>query len=111
MKIFCDSGLRRGCIIFEGEKPILISYECQTTNIGEYKIVILALEEILRRGLRSVVILSDSELLVKQVSGEYRCLKAHLIPLRERVRALAQDLQSTVEWVSRNENPAGKKLG
>jgi len=52
----------------------------QTNNWAEYEALILALEEAKRLGLsgRSVEIRMDSELIVKQMSGEYRVKDANL---------------------------------
>jgi len=52
-----------------------------TNNIAEYTALIYALQEALILGLKDIVIHSDSELLVKQLTGEYKVknlsLKAH----------------------------------
>lgn len=43
-----------------------------TNNVAEYAALVLGLHEAIRLGLRDVRVQSDSELLVKQVNGQYR---------------------------------------
>ena len=112
MRIYCDGATDRCCYIIDGQEPVIFAYpERVTNNQGEYKAVILALEEAQNRQLEEVEILTDSQLVVCQVSGEYKCRKAHLLSLRDKVRELAQDLQATIKWIERENNPAGKLLG
>jgi ribonuclease HI len=59
-----------------------------TNNVAEYHAVIHALAEALRQGWRRVVLYSDSELIVRQITGRYQVRKAHLVPLRKEVEGL-----------------------
>ena len=43
-----------------------------TNNVAEYRALIAGLEKALELGLDAVEVVSDSELLVKQMTGEYR---------------------------------------
>jgi len=43
-----------------------------TNNVAEYRALIAGLEKALELGLDEVGVVSDSELLVKQMTGEYR---------------------------------------
>ncbi len=43
-----------------------------TNNVAEYRALIAGLEKALELGLAEVGVVSDSELLVKQMTGEYR---------------------------------------
>src|SRR6185369_17003758 len=43
-----------------------------TNNVAEYRALITALEEALKLGAKRVVIRGDSELIIKQMKGEYR---------------------------------------
>ncbi|GAH88486.1 unnamed protein product, partial [marine sediment metagenome] len=47
-----------------------------TNNQAEYRAIITALEEADRLGARQVDIKMDSELVVRQINGEYRVKKA-----------------------------------
>src|SRR5215217_9508594 len=59
-----------------------------TNNVAEYRALITALEKAKELGARRVKILGDSELIVKQMRGEYRVKNADLRVLYEE----AQDL-------------------
>src|SRR3990170_2647056 len=52
-----------------------------TNNVAEYRALIRALEEAATLGARSVVVRSDSELLVRQLTGEYKVKSPDLSPL------------------------------
>src|SRR5918999_1170223 len=43
-----------------------------TNNVAEYKALITAMEEAKRLGAKRIVIRGDSELIIKQMKGEYR---------------------------------------
>jgi len=58
--------------------------------------------------LGDVKICSDSELLVKQVKGEYRVKEERLSKLREEAKKLIDGMESVrLEWIPREENIAG----
>lgn len=60
-----------------------------TNNVAEYTALITGLERALQFGVFDLDVYSDSELLVRQLNGEYRVKNAGLKPLYERVRQLA----------------------
>lgn len=64
-----------------------------TNNEAEYRALLAGLEELARVSDGRVLHVSDSQLLVRQLSGEYRIRAEHLIPLAERVRALADGFE------------------
>jgi probable phosphoglycerate mutase len=49
-----------------------------TNNVAEYSALIAGLEKALELGVEEVEVVSDSELLVKQMTGEYRVTNAAL---------------------------------
>ena len=60
------------------------------------------------RSMGEVRICSDSELLVKQVSGEYKVKEDRLRKLRDEAKRLLDGMRSVrLEWVPREENLAG----
>jgi len=82
-----------------------------TNNQAEYRAVIAALEEALRLGARQVELNSDSELVVKQIKGEYRVKKAALKPLYQRVKQLQNCLESfTINHIPRQQNREADRL-
>lgn len=49
-----------------------------TNNIAEYRGLFAALDLARILGARQVKVLGDSELIIRQFNGQYRCLKEHL---------------------------------
>ena len=76
-----------------------------TNNVAEYFGLIAALDYAETRGIRSLRVESDSELLVKQMRGQYKVRSADLRPLFERARKMAQSLESfRIDHVFREQN-------
>lgn len=78
-----------------------------TNNVAEYTGILRALEWIVERGLEKepVVVRGDSELIIKQLNGEYKVRSPLLAPLHQRVRELSFKFPSIkFEWVPREEN-------
>src|SRR5262245_40890987 len=82
-----------------------------TNNVAEYRGLLAALTYARERGHRSVRIRSDSELLVKQMRGEYRVKNAGLQPLHQEARTIAGQLDRVVfEHVRREQNKDADRL-
>ena len=82
-----------------------------TNNQAEYRAVIAALEEATRLGAKEVAINLDSELIVKQINGEYRVKKAALKPLYQRVKQLQSRLKGfTITHIPRQQNKEADRL-
>lgn len=82
-----------------------------TNNVAEYNGLLAALQYAQRHGHRTVRIRSDSELLVKQMRGEYRVKNPGLQPLYRQARVIADSLDRiTYEHVRREENEEADRL-
>jgi len=82
-----------------------------TNNQAEYRAIIAALEEAIRLGVKQVDIKMDSELVVKQINGEYRVKKATLKPLYQQVKQLRGSLEGfTITHIPRQQNIEADKL-
>ena len=82
-----------------------------TNNQAEYRAIIAALEEAARLGARQVELNSDSELVVRQIKGEYRVRKATLKPLYQQVKQLQGSLESfTINYIPRQQNTEADRL-
>jgi len=82
-----------------------------TNNQAEYRAIIAALEEAIRLGAKQVDIKTDSELIVKQINGEYRVKKATLKPLYQQAKQLQGLLKSfTITHIPRQQNIEADKL-
>jgi len=60
-----------------------------TNNIAEYRALIAGLEAGARHGARSVRVVMDSELVIRQMTGEYRVKNEGLKPLHAEARRKA----------------------
>lgn len=82
-----------------------------TNNVAEYNGLLAALRYVQQHGHRVVRIKSDSELLVKQMRGEYKVRNAGLLPLYQQARTLALRLDRIVfEHVRREHNKDADRL-
>jgi ribonuclease HI len=82
-----------------------------TNNIAEYNGLLAALRYATGHGHRKIHIKSDSELLVKQMRGEYRVKNAGLQPLYQEAKALAGGFDRVVyEHVRREQNTHADRL-
>ncbi|HEX5109463.1 MAG TPA: ribonuclease HI family protein [Vicinamibacterales bacterium] len=82
-----------------------------TNNVAEYRGLIAALTWAVKHGVRTLHLRSDSELLVKQMRGEYRVKNAGLLPLVEEARALVGRVGAvTFEHVRRELNTDADRL-
>src|ERR1700720_4900901 len=68
----------------------------QTNNVAEYQGLIAALEYALAHGPKALKVISDSELLVRQIKGIYKVKNAVLKDLHAR----AKELISQLDWFS-----------
>ena len=82
-----------------------------TNNQAEYRAIIAALEEATKLGVKQVDIKTDSELVVKQINGEYRVKKATLKPLYQQVKQLLGLLEGfTITHIPRQQNTEADNL-
>jgi probable phosphoglycerate mutase len=63
-----------------------------TNNVAEYRALIAGLEQAVDAGVDELEVVSDSELLVKQMRGEYKVKNAALRELNEEASDLARRL-------------------
>jgi len=82
-----------------------------TNNYAEYMGLILGLKRAKAMGIRELDVYSDSELLVKQLSGEYQVKADNLKPLHEEARQLLQGFTDiAVSHIPREENQAADEM-
>jgi ribonuclease HI len=82
-----------------------------TNNQAEYRALLLALEQALEIDASSVSIFADSELMVKQIKGEYRVKNEGIKPLFEQAVKLLRGFQDyTIAHVPRDQNKHADKL-
>ena len=82
-----------------------------TNNVAEYRAVLLGLEAARELGARQVDVVNDSELVARQIGGEYKVKHAGLRPLFvETMKALRQFDSWKVRAVRRESNERADEL-
>ncbi len=82
-----------------------------TSNVAEYSALIAALEEAQRLGARRIIIRGDSELIIKQMKGEYRVKHPDMKVLHQQAQSLVREFESVkIEHNLRDKNEMADKL-
>jgi ribonuclease HI len=82
-----------------------------TNNVAEYKALLRGLSEALLRGADEVAVRTDSELMAKQINGQYAVKSADLQPLFfEAKQLLARFEKAEVKHIFREANAIADKL-
>lgn len=82
-----------------------------TNNQAEYRALLLALERVDRLRVTAVDIFADSELMVRQLNGEYRVKNELLRPLFEEITRRLQRVETyTIGHVRREQNAHADRL-
>jgi len=82
-----------------------------TNNAAEYRALITGLQEARKLGAKRLHIRGDSELIIKQMRGEYRVKNADLRPLYEEARALLMQFEhAALEHNLRGKNALADRL-
>ena len=82
-----------------------------TNNIAEYRALLLGIERARALGANEVELVADSELVVRQVRGQYRVKDAGLKPLHaEVVRSLDEFDDWSIRHVRREDNAEADRL-
>ena len=125
IRIFCDGGSRGnpgpagvGAVVLDAsaEPPRLLASVSETigiatNNVAEYNGLLAALRWAVDHGHASVRVKADSELLVKQMRGEYKVKNPGLQPLVAEARRLVSRLgRVTFEHVRREHNKDADRL-
>jgi ribonuclease HI len=121
-KLFTDGGARGNPgpaaygFVLEADDGTVLAAEGKkigraTNNVAEYRGLIAGLERALELGLANVTVVSDSELVVKQMRGEYRVKNEALRDLRDEAERLASKVGRVVYTnVRRAENELADRL-
>lgn len=76
-----------------------------TNNVAEYTALVLGLRRAKAMGIKDLEVLSDSELMVRQISGDYAVKAEHLRPLHDEARQLLHGFpDAIVRHIPREEN-------
>jgi probable phosphoglycerate mutase len=102
-RLFTDGGARGnpgpaayGYVLEASDGTVLAAHGeaigVATNNVAEYQALIAGLERAVQLGVDELEVVSDSELLVKQMRGEYRVKNRGLIPLSLEAARLARQV-------------------
>ena len=121
-RLFTDGGARGNPgpaaygFVLESEDGDVLAAEggalgITTNNVAEYSGLLAGLRKAIEAGIHELEVISDSELMVKQMRGEYRVRNAALIELNEEAESLARK-RGSVEYrhVKRAPNELADKL-
>ena len=82
-----------------------------TNNVAEYEALLIGLEALLKAGKKQIRVQSDSQLLVRQLNGEYRVKDEKLKILFERATSLLRQFERyRILHVPREENKLADRL-
>jgi ribonuclease HI len=82
-----------------------------TNNQAEYQALLIGLQEAVKLAPARLTVRMDSELIVKQLNGEYRVRNRDLQPLHDRAQKLMEQLADVkVVHVPREENADADRL-
>jgi ribonuclease HI len=83
---------------------------CQDNNVAEYVALLEALQCALTLRAKALHVYSDSEVMVKQMRGEYACRSPRLYSLHWICRKLARSLDFSISHVRREHNTEANGL-
>ena len=82
-----------------------------TNNVAEYTAIIKALEAVKQMGAKQLTVFSDSELLVKQINGQYKVKSEQIRPLfRQTINLINEFEDCKVKHITRDKNKEADEL-
>lgn len=105
-----------GVVFMDGNRPTprrqFSAYVGETTNnVAEYLALIYAFQEALAAGYGSLMVKTDSELLARQISGQYRVRDPQLRVFHDLALHLSRALRSwSIQHVPRERNRLADRL-
>jgi len=82
----------------------------QDNNVAEYVALLEALQHALDKKAQSLCVFSDSDVVVRQMSGEYACRSPRLYSLHWVCRKLARTLEFAIMRIPREDNTEANDL-
>ncbi|MCI0354370.1 MAG: ribonuclease HI family protein [Acidobacteria bacterium] len=82
----------------------------QDNNVAEYVALLEALQFALTQKAKALHVFSDSQVVVRQMSGEYACQSPRLYSLNWMCRKLARSLEFSIAHVPRENNREANRL-
>ena len=119
--LFCDGASRGnpgpgayGFVLMHGE-DVVFSQGARmgvvTNNVAEYEGLLKGLEKSIELGATELTIKSDSQLLVRQLNGQYKVKAPHIIPLVQKAKKLLVQFQKVeITHIPREQNSMADAL-
>jgi ribonuclease HI len=82
----------------------------QDNNVAEYAALMEALQFAVAQNARTLHVFSDSQVVVRQMTGEYTCRSERLYSLHWTCRKLARSLKFSISHVPREHNAEANRL-
>jgi ribonuclease HI len=82
----------------------------QDNNVAEYLALLEALQLAVALGAKALLVYSDSEVVVRQMLGQYACRSPRLYSLNWTCRKLARSLKFTIAHIRREHNAEANRL-
>lgn len=82
----------------------------QDNNVAEYVALMEALQHAIEVNARALHVFSDSEVVVKQMTGEYDCRSPRLYSLNWTCRKLARSVEFSIAYIPREQNHQANEL-
>jgi ribonuclease HI len=82
----------------------------QDNNVAEYLALLEALQCAVRLRARAIHVYSDSQVVVRQMTGQYSCRSARLYSLHWTCRKLSRSLDFSISYVPREYNVEANAL-
>lgn len=119
--MYFDGGIREeimayGYVAFDPETKAELFTGSRTcgsgsSNIAEYRALIAGLQGCLKRDVKEIHIIGDSQLIIKQVTGVFRVNKPTLKEHRDFVLKLLSKFEIwSIKWVPRRKNKRADEL-
>jgi ribonuclease HI len=86
------------------------SIGCQDNNVAEYVALMEALQHAIAAKASTLHVFTDSELVVKQMTGQYKCRSPRLYSLNWTCRKLARSLEFSIAHIARELNTEANEL-
>jgi ribonuclease HI len=82
----------------------------QDNNVAEYAALLEALQHALTLNAKALRVYSDSQVVVKQMTGQYACRSSRLYSINWTCRKLARSLDFSIIHISREHNREANRL-
>ncbi len=106
-----DAGV--GIVVYKNDSEILRESKYigkETNNVAEYTALLILLTMMKKHKVKEIDVFTDSELLVKQLKGEYKIKNDRLKEFIEKIQKCREFIKFKVEHVGRDNNSEADKL-